>query len=163
MRNFTLCLIACVVATQIQAEETIVDMAAMTVSHEVNQITDPKATAATNMFRFDPPFIQLEPGDELVFLNSRGEHTVHSVPQLWPADKDPLAVSNQPRASVTFDQAGIYGLRCKRHGLYGMALLVRVGDGGSVTSIDEAVAAMRARPREKAAFLNLFDEFVLNQ
>ncbi|KAE9628808.1 hypothetical protein FEE96_15315 [Parasedimentitalea maritima] len=142
-------------AAPVLAENITVDLS-QGMKHDVNQVTDPMATAATGMFRFDPPLVQLEPGEALVFLNSRGQHTVHSVPQLWPADRDPVAISNKPRVEVQFDEPGVYGLRCNRHGQYGMAMLVVVGDGGGVTSIDAEVEEMRAHKKEKQAFLDLF-------
>lgn len=137
------------------AEDIKVDMS-QGMSHDVNQVTDPMATAATGMFRFDPPLIRLQPGEAVVFLNSRGQHTVHSVPQLWPEAMAAVSISNKRRVEVRFDEPGIYGLRCKRHGQYGMEMLVVVGDGGGVASIEDSLSAMKAGKREKQAFRDLF-------
>ncbi len=129
----------------------------------VDQITDPGATAATGMFSFQPSVLRIEPGDRMVVLNSTGEHTVHSVPQLWPEDREPVKISNAPRTEVAFDEPGIYGFRCRRHGQYGMALLVVVGDGGGVTDISAQIDAMKARPVEKNAFRALFQSYLEGQ
>ncbi len=152
-------------ASVVQAEDKIVDMSDMHAGHkmEINQITDPGATAATGMFRFDPAIVYLNPGDAVVFLNSRGEHTVHSANPLWPDGKEHVAISNQRRAEVRFDEPGIFGFRCRRHGQYGMAMLVIVGDVTGVNDIDEQVAGMKARPREKQAFLSIWQEHLDRQ
>lgn len=138
------------------SENVVVDMS-QGMSHEVNQLTDPTATAATGMFRFDPPLVKLGTGDAIVFLNSRGQHTVHSVPQLWGEGMAPVSISNKRRVEVRFDEPGVYGLRCNRHGQYGMAMLVVVGDGGGITSIEENLSTMKAGKREKQAFRDLFE------
>lgn len=144
-----------VLGTSALSEDVVVDMS-QGMSHEVKQVTDPMATAATGMFRFDPPLLRLKPGDAVVFVNSRGQHTVHSVPQLWSAAMAPVSISNKPRVEVRFDEPGVYGMRCNRHGMYGMAMLVVVGDGGGVASIEDSISAMKAGDREKQAFRDLF-------
>lgn len=128
-------------------------------SNRVDQITDPTSSAAKNMFRFEPDLVRLSPGDELVFLNSRGEHTVHSVPELWPEGADPVGISNQDEAVVRFDREGIYGLRCKRHGQYGMVMLVAVGNPGGAAEVRQTVETMRAKKREKSGFAALLDRY----
>ncbi|MEM8622125.1 MAG: plastocyanin/azurin family copper-binding protein [Pseudomonadota bacterium] len=127
--------------------------------HSIDQITDPGASAATNMFRFEPDFVRISPGESIAFLNSRGEHTVHSIPQFWPADRAPVAIASEPRAEVTFDAPGLYGFRCNRHGQYGMVMLVAVGQDPEPEDIDSRIEAMRARDREKTAFRALVERY----
>lgn len=125
----------------------------------VDQITDSNATAATDMFRFEPNLLMVSPGEEVAFLNSRGEHTVHSVRQLWPSEMPPVAISNQREAKVTFQAEGFYGFRCRRHGQYGMVMLVVAG---KMKDSDQALAMideMRARKREKQAFAALIARY----
>lgn len=166
MKPIFAALAALMLAQPTWAKDVVVDMAHDVAhgmdhaEHVVDQVTDPGATAATGMFRFDPSVLRLEPGDTMVILNSTGEHTVHSVPQLWPADRDPVKIANAPRVEVPFDTPGVYGFRCKRHGQYGMALLVVVGDGGGITDISAEIDAMRARPVEKNAFRKLFQSYL---
>lgn len=124
-------------------------------AHAVDQITDANATAATNMFRFEPNLLLVSPGEEVAFLNSRGEHTVHSVPQLWPEGMRPVAISNQKEAVVRFQDEGFYGFRCRRHGQYGMVMLVVAGQGGDLAEARAQIDHMRARKREKRAFAEL--------
>jgi len=125
----------------------------------VDQITDVNATAATNMFRFEPDLVTLEPGGEISFLNSRADHTVHTIPELWPAHTPKVAIAHKPEAIVRFDREGFYGFRCRRHGQYGMVMLVVVGKPGGAEAFKESVETMRAKPREKTAFLNLLDRY----
>ncbi len=148
------------------ADDVTVDLAQMThedgamhAEHTVDQVTDPMATAASGMFRFDPSLVHLEPGDAVVFLNSTGEHTVHSIPALWGADMPEVAIANAPRVDVPFQTPGVYGLRCRRHGQYGMVMLVVVGDGGGFTDIEPALSNLRARPAEKNAFRGIWKDY----
>ena len=157
MRALPLIFAAILSGSPVLSQDVVVDMS-QGMGHEVNQVTDPTATAATGMFRFDPPLVRLQPGEAIVFLNSRGQHTVHSVPQLWQDSMEPVSISNKKRVEVRFDEPGIYGLRCNRHGLYGMAMLVVVGDGGGITSIEDNISEMRASKVEKQAFRDLFEQ-----
>lgn len=124
----------------------------------IDQITDVSASAATDMFRFEPDLVRLGVGDEIAFLNSRGEHTVHSVAALWPAGMEPVAISNKPEVRLTLSQEGIYAFRCRRHGQYGMVMLVVAGSGGDLEDARARVDTMKARSREKQAFLDLIDQ-----
>lgn len=130
-------------------------VAAASGSVTVDQITDVNASAAHGMFRFEPDLLQLSPGDELVFLNSRADHTVHTVPELWPEGVAKVALAHKPEARVVFEREGVYGFRCRRHGQYGMVMLVVVGRPKSLESLGETIQDMRAKPRERAAFMKL--------
>ena len=128
-------------------------------STSVDQITDAQATAATNMFRFEPDLVTLDPGGEVTFLNSRSDHTVHTIPELWPAHTPPVAIAHKPEAVVRFDRAGFYGFRCRRHGQYGMVMLVVVGQPGGAPEFRASIETMRAKARERTAFLDLLDRY----
>ena len=128
-------------------------------SKTVDQITDPTATAAENMFRFEPDFVTLSPGDELTFLNSRSDHTVHSVPELWPEGVPMVKIAHKKEAGVRFDREGFYGFRCRRHGQYGMVMLVVVGRPGGAADLRPVLETMRAKTRERAGFARLLDRY----
>ncbi|MEM6676952.1 MAG: plastocyanin/azurin family copper-binding protein [Pseudomonadota bacterium] len=124
----------------------------------IDQITDHTATSAMEMFRFAPDFVEIAPGESVVFLNSRGSHTVKSQEGLWPEGAPTVDISGQLRAEVVFDAPGLYGLICGRHGKYGMAMLVVVGDV-SVTDDDRAaIEEIRGSERARATFRKLFDQ-----
>lgn len=144
-------------AMQITIAASCCGTAAQAQTRRIDQVTDPMATAATGMFRFTPDLVMAEPHSTLNFLNSRGEHTVHSVPQLWPTGVPDVAISNQPEAVVTLLSDGLYAFRCKRHGQYGMVMLVVAGDPGDLSGVPDQIAQMRARDLEKQAFLALVE------
>lgn len=133
--------------------------AAASARTSVDQITDVSATAATNMFRFEPDLVTLDPGGEVAFLNSRSDHTVHTIPELWPAHTPKVAIAHKPEAVVRFDREGLYGFRCRRHGQYGMVMLVAVGRPDGLDEFRAKIETMRARPRERTAFLDLVDRY----
>jgi len=125
----------------------------------VDQITDPGATAANNMFRFEPDFVTLSAGNALSFLNSRSDHTVHSVSELWPEGEPLVEIAHKKEVTVRFARDGFYGFRCKRHGQYGMVMLVVVGNPGSADRLRPIVQEMKAKPKERARFAELFDRY----
>lgn len=125
----------------------------------VDQITDVRATAATNMFRFEPDLVRLSPGEELTFLNSRGDHTVHSVPEIWPEGVPPVAIAHRPEVTIRLEREGFYGFRCRRHGQYGMVMLAVVGAPIGTGALRTAMETRRPRDRERIAFLNLLDRY----
>lgn len=124
----------------------------------VDQLTDVNATAATGMFSFAPDYLEIEPGEEVMFLNSTGEHTVHAVPEIWPDGVKRVAISNRPEASFTFGEEGFYGVTCRRHGRYGMVLLVKVGDPDGAGELKQTIADMRGSDAKKDALTLLVEE-----
>ncbi|WP_119165884.1 plastocyanin/azurin family copper-binding protein [Algihabitans albus] len=143
--------VCCGGASQAQGSESPIQ--------SIDQITDVSATAATDMFRFAPDLVLADPGAEIAFLNSRGEHTVHSIPQFWPEGVPEVGISNQKEALVSLPTAGLYGFRCKRHGQYGMVMLVVAGDGGDLSGVQDKIEQMRASAREKQAFADLITRY----
>lgn len=145
------CMVLMLMATAATAEPATV---------KIDQITDSTARAATHMFRFEPDLVRLQQGETVTFLNSRGEHTVHSVSELWPAGVPAVSISNQPSVEVRFDVAGVYGFRCARHGRYGMVMLVVVGNPPTQSAASAALAGQRIDRRERAAFERLLNAAV---
>ena len=95
---------------------------------EVDQVTDPTASEPTRLFRFRPALLRVPVGTNVRFLNMRGQHTVVSLPKMWPDGVPLIRLSNLSSTDVRFDKAGVYGFTCKVHGCYGMVMLVAVGD-----------------------------------
>ncbi len=92
----------------------------------VDQITDVMARSATQMFRFVPNLVCVDAGQSVRILNSRSQHTVHSVPELTPDGAETVAIVGEDVRDVVFDVPGIHGLACARHGRYGMVMIVAV-------------------------------------
>ncbi|WP_157133180.1 plastocyanin/azurin family copper-binding protein [Roseobacter sp. SK209-2-6] len=95
--------------------------------HEVDQVIDLAAMTPEEVYRFEPNYLWIEPGDSINFLNSTGNHTVTAIEGMWPEGADFVNIEHQPLAEVTFDVPGVYGFRCKVHGRHGMYALVVVG------------------------------------
>ncbi|WP_158598521.1 plastocyanin/azurin family copper-binding protein [Notoacmeibacter ruber] len=125
--------LSCILGIQSARAETFV----------VEQITDVKASGAQKMFRFAPELLRLEVGDEIEFRNSIRGHTVHTIPALWPENAPPIAISYKPNATVRFPEPGVYGFKCQRHGVYGMAMLVIVGDPKKIDDLGERIDAAK--------------------
>lgn len=136
-----------------------IPMANASRSKIVDQITDPTTTAAKDMFRFEPNFLMLSTGDELTFLNSTAEHTVHTVKELWPDGVKHVKIANKKEVTVSFDQEGYYGFRCQRHGRYGMVMLVVVGRPPITDKVRKSIRKMRAKPRERSGFVELLKRY----
>lgn len=116
----------------------------------VDQITDLSASGAAEMFRFSPEIVRLEQGGLIEFRNSVGGHTVHSIEELWPSEAQPVAISCRPHTVIQFSEPGVYGLTCKRHGLYGIIMLVIVGDFKAhdlMSQIDQARLSADAKEK----------------
>ena len=92
----------------------------------VDQITDVAGRSPSEMFRFVPDAVCIEAGESVRFLNSRSQHTVHSVPALTPAGAETVSIVGAAVRDVVFDVPGIHGIDCARHGRYGMVMVVAV-------------------------------------
>lgn len=123
----------------------------------VDQLTDFSASSASGMFQFAPELLRVAPGETVTFLNSRGSHTVLSQKGLWPDDVPPVDIAGQLRADVVFDQPGIYGVTCRRHGKYGMVMLVAVGDVSPGEEDFARVSELPANARARAAYKRLLE------
>lgn len=121
----------------------------------VDQITDFSASAASGMFRFAPDLVRIAPGETVTFLNSRGSHTVKTQRGLWPEGAPKVDIAGRLRAEVPFDQPGLYGLICGRHGKYGMVMLVAVGDVDATADDLAEVDSFRVSALAKAGFRRL--------
>ena len=120
---------------------------------DIQQLLDENAVDPTEIFRFSPDYVEVQPGDTLRFLNSLGKHTVLSIDSMMPDGTESFAISHKKVAEVTFDVAGIYGIRCKVHTRYGMVMLVKVGDD---TSNLEEAKQIKISKRARLKFDRLF-------
>lgn len=96
--------------------------------HTIDQITDLSALTPEQFYRFEPNLLYLKPGDTLRFLNSLGNHTVKSVPGIWPSGVTKVDISHKPQYDIVLNTPGVYGFKCKVHNRHGMFALIIVGD-----------------------------------
>lgn len=123
----------------------------------IDQVTDFSASSASGMFRFAPDLIRVSPGETVTFLNSRGSHTLKAQKGFWPEEAQTVDIAGQTRAEVVFEQPGLYGVTCARHGKYGMVMLVAVGDVALTQDDIARVAELPAGDRAKAGYLRLLE------
>ena len=94
---------------------------------DIDQVIDLSALTPEEVYRFEPDYLWIEPGDTIRFLNSTGNHTVTAIEGMWPEGAEYVNIEHKPVAEVAFERPGIYGFRCKVHGRHGMYALVVVG------------------------------------
>ena len=130
----------------------------------VDQVTDLSAAGTQHMFRFVPNLVELKVGEQLTILNSTANHTVHTIPEIWPKGAPVVKLSHSKVAHVRFEQEGYYGLTCRRHGTYGMVMLVVVGKPGDTNpgqerSIEALATSFRGSEKARRAFLALVEKY----
>ncbi|PVA06634.1 pseudoazurin [Thalassorhabdomicrobium marinisediminis] len=77
---------------------------------------------------FEPAFLQLAPGDTVTFLATDRGHNAETVPEMIPEGAEGFEGKINEEIVVTFDQEGLYGIRCKPHYAMGMVMTVAVGE-----------------------------------
>ena len=95
--------------------------------YEIRQIIDMKALVPEDLYRFVPNYYWIKPNDTIRFLNSTGNHTVKSIPGIWPDGAEPIDIAHQSSYDVKLSVPGVYGFRCKVHARHGMFALIIVG------------------------------------
>lgn len=77
---------------------------------------------------FEPAFLQIAPGDTVRFLASTKGHNVETIPKMIPDGADAFKGKINEEIEVTFENEGLYGLRCKPHFAMGMVMTINVGE-----------------------------------
>jgi pseudoazurin len=81
-------------------------------------------------------------------------HNVETIKGMLPDGATPIKSKLSEEITVTFDQEGVYGLKCTPHYAMGMVALVTVGTPGNL----EAAAAVKQSGKAKKVFEALFAE-----
>ena len=76
---------------------------------------------------FDPPYLQINPGDSVVFKAVDPGHGASTILTIMPAGATPFAGTVGQDVTVTFVKQGFYGIKCPPHFGMGMVALVKVG------------------------------------
>lgn len=92
------------------------------------------------MMVFEPAFLQIEPGDTVTFLPTDPSHNAESIPSMMPEGAETFRGAMNREVTVTFDQEGVYGIKCLPHYGLGMVAVIQVGDD---TPNLEAASAVR--------------------
>jgi pseudoazurin len=114
----------------------------------IKQVMDMNSENIDKMYQFIPDYVEIEPGDKVLFKGTVGSHTAHSIQGMLPEGAKPVMISGSNASEITFDKPGVYGIKCKVHHRHGMVALVVVGDPS--VNIDEARAAAKKRVSRRA-------------
>ena len=107
------------------------------------------------MMVFEPSVVKVAPGDSVHFIATDKSHNVESIEGMIPAGATPFKGEMNQDLTVTFDQPGVYGVKCKPHYAMGMVALVVVGDPKVNL---EAAKAVPQKGKAKKVFEELFGE-----
>jgi pseudoazurin len=89
---------------------------------------------------FEPSFLRIAPNDTVTFVATDKGHNVESIPEMMPQGATAFEGKINEEITVTFDTAGLYGIRCKPHFAMGMVMTIAVGD---VTAVPDGYLAGR--------------------
>lgn len=126
-------------------------IAAQAATHEVKMLNK----GADGMMVFEPAYIQVAPDDTVTFVPTDKSHNAESIAGLLPEGAAPFAGKMNKEISVTLEQEGIYGVKCKPHYAMGMVALVQVGAAGNLDAATAIEHPGVAAGRMEAAFLQV--------
>ena len=102
---------------------------------------------------FEPALVKIAPGDTVKFVATDKGHNAESIKGMLPADATPFVGKNGEDVAVTFDKAGIYGVKCLPHYGMGMVAMVVVGTPANI----EDAKAVTQPGKAKQVMAGLFD------
>ena len=109
---------------------------------------------AAGMMVFEPALVTIAPGDSVKFVATDKSHNAETIKGMFPDGAKPFAGKMNEDITVTFDQAGVYGVKCTPHYGMGMVSLIVVGKPGN----EEAARAVVHAGKAKTVFNALFDK-----
>ncbi len=112
---------------------------------------------AGGAFVFEPAILRITPGDTVTFIPVDRGHAGSLINGFAPAGAIAWQGKLNRPVSVTFQQEGVYGVRCAAHYSLGMAGLIIVGDPGpnlAEARVIELPKMVRERIGETLAALN---------
>ncbi|HQZ11417.1 MAG TPA: pseudoazurin [Devosia sp.] len=82
----------------------------------------------TGSMVFEPALVRVAPGDTVTFVATDKSHNAETIPGMLPEGAEAFKGEMSKDVSVTFTEAGAYGIKCGPHLGMGMVALVVVGD-----------------------------------
>lgn len=122
LRTFALAAALGLVAAAAQAED-----------YEVQMLN----SGEDGLMVFEPSYIHVQPGDTVTFVPTDPSHNAESIPGMLPEGAEPFKGEINKEISVTFEEEGVYGVKCMPHYGMGMVGVVQVGEA---TNLEEASA-----------------------
>jgi pseudoazurin len=101
---------------------------------------------------FEPSLLKIAPGDTVKFLATDRMHNAESIAGMLPEGAKKFAGKINEEITVTFEQPGIYGIKCLPHYGVGMVAMIVVG----TPTNEEQAKAVTHPGRAKQIFANLF-------
>ena len=103
---------------------------------------------------FEPSLLKVAPGDTVKFVPTDKSHNAETIKGMFPDGAKPFTGKMNEDITVTFDQAGVYGVKCMPHYGMGMVSLIVVGKPGN----EETARAVVHAGKAKTVFAGLFDK-----
>ncbi|WP_332715336.1 pseudoazurin [Pelagibacterium mangrovi] len=98
---------------------------AMAADHEIEMLNE---GSDGEMMVFEPAFLEIEPGDTVTFVPTDAFHNAATIDGMLPEGAEPFTGEIDERLTITFDEPGVYGVRCDPHFMMGMVAMIVVGD-----------------------------------
>lgn len=108
---------------------------------------------------FEPALVKVSLGDTVKFVATDKGHNAETIKGMLPANATPFIGKNGVDVVVTFDQPGVYGVKCAPHYGMGMVALVVVG---TLDNIDAAKAVTQPG-KAKPAMTGLFEKLAATE
>ena len=103
---------------------------------------------------FEPDLMKLAPGDSVRFRPVDKGHNAETIKGMVPDGAAAFAGKMNEEVLVTFDQPGLYGIRCKPHYGLGMVGLIAVGDAANAAEASQ----IKHPGKAKKVFADLFTQ-----
>lgn len=123
-------------------------MPAMAANFEVHMLN--KGADGAGMV-FEPALTKIAVGDTVTFIPTDKGHDAQTLEDILPAGGDEFKGAMGKEVAVTFNTAGVYGIKCAPHFAMGMVALVVVGDAPDFEQAKTAKLPKVARGRMDAA------------
>jgi len=134
----------------VSAFVVLISFGASAAEHEVKMLNK----GAEGMMVFEPSVVTIAPGDSVHFIATDKSHNVETIEGMLPAAATPFKGEMSKDLTVTFDQPGVYGVKCKPH--YGMGMVGLVVVGEPVNKAE--VTAVEQKGKAKKKFETLFTQ-----
>jgi pseudoazurin len=103
---------------------------------------------------FEPDFVRVAPGDTVRFVPTDKGHNAETIKGMVPDGAEPFKSKFNQEIVVTFENEGVYGVKCAPHYAMGMVAIVQVGQPVNL----DAAKAVKHRGKAKAVFAELFGQ-----
>ncbi|SDY71262.1 pseudoazurin [Citreimonas salinaria] len=124
---------------------------AFAADHEIKMLN---RGADGTMMVFEPAYLEIAPGDTVTFVATDKSHNAETIAGMLPEGAEPFVGKMNQDVSYTFEEDGVYGIKCKPHYAMGMVALIKVGDPDNVAEAE----AVSHPGKAKTVFQDLFAE-----